>query len=279
MWKQWVITIAILAWMPITILAAEPAKSSATAPAANHPIRVLLVTGGHPFKRDAFFAMFNGVPDIRYKEVTHPTAQAEFNPEKSSEYDVMVLFDMWWKEFPEVAKQNLLKLLRQGKPLVILHHALNTYKDWREFDKIVGAEYYLKERDGHPESNFTMQVKFKVEIVDPDHPITKGMKDFEILDETYGLVDVFQNVKPLLKTAHPKSMKTIGWTHNYENSPIVFIQPGHGPTIFKNPNYRKLVMRSIRWAAGRLGADPAVSASRPTIINQDPRSTQTQPAK
>lgn len=279
MWKRMVIVIAMLATLPLTAFAAGQAEPPASAPPKDGLIRVLIVTGGHPFKRDAFFAMFKGVPDISYKEVVHPGAQAWLDPKKSGEYDVMVWFDMWWKEFPEVAKQNLLNLLKQGKPLVILHHALNTYKDWPEADKIIGAEYYFNERNGHPVSNYTHNVKMKVQIVNPDHPITRGMQDFEIQDETYNLVEVFPNVKPLVKTEHPASMKIIGWTHTYGKSPVVFIQPGHGPKVFGNPNYRKLIMQSIRWAAGRLEPKRAACTTQSAETNIDSRRAQTKPSQ
>jgi uncharacterized protein len=32
-------------------------------------------------------------------------------------------------------------------------------------------------------------------------------------------------------------------------SPVAYLQPGHGPTAFGNPNYRRLVANAIRWAA------------------------------
>jgi len=251
----------------------------ASVPARATPIRVLVLTGGHPFEQDPFFAMFKGHSDISYKEVVQPEAQEWFDPKKAGEYDVMVWFDMWWGDVPDSTKDNLLGLLKKGKPLVVLHHALNTYKDWPEADKIIGAEYYFNERDGHPESNYTIGARFKVEIVDPKHPITFGMKDFEVVDETYGLVEVSPDVKPLLKTDHPTSSKLIGWTHTYGRSPVVFIQPGHGPEIYSHPSYRELVIRSIRWAADRATPGPASCTTKPAAADRDRESVHSQPAE
>jgi type 1 glutamine amidotransferase len=54
-----------------------------------------------------------------------------------------------------------------------------------------------------------------------------------------------------LTTDHPTSGKVIAWAHRYKNSPVVYIQLGHGPEAYNNPNYRTLVARSIHWVAGR----------------------------
>ncbi len=279
MWKLAIILMAIPAATSSAAFAAGPAGAPASSPAKGEPIRVLIVTGGHPFEHDPFFAMFKGLADISYREVVQPEAQKWFDPKKAGQYDVMVWFDMWWGDVPDSTKENLLSLLKKGKPLVVLHHALNTYKDWPEADQIIGGEYYFNQRDGHPESNYTIGARFKVEIVDPMHPITFGMKDFEVVDETYGLVEVSPDVKPLLKTDHPTSSKLIGWTHAYGRSPVVFIQPGHGPEIYRHPSYRELVIRSIRWAAGRLTSDPASRTTKPAAADRDRESAHSQPAE
>ncbi len=41
-----------------------------------HKIRVLLVTGGHPFEKEPFFKLFQDNPDITYQAVEHPDAHA-----------------------------------------------------------------------------------------------------------------------------------------------------------------------------------------------------------
>jgi uncharacterized protein len=73
--------------------------------------------------------------------------------------------------------------------------------------------------------------------------------DFKIIDETYDNVYIRENVTPLLTTDHPKSNKIIGWINNYNNTKIVYLQPGHGPQVFENNDYRKLIEQSIHWLA------------------------------
>lgn len=222
---------------------------------ADDPIRVLIITGGHDFEREAFFEIFKGEKDITYREVQHPNATRMFRPDKRASYDVIVLYDMW-QTITEEDAEAALDLLREGKGVVALHHCIASYNDSPEYEQIIGGKYFLKEtKEGDktiPASTYKHDQTINVHIADPDHPITKGMKDFTIHDETYGSFRVREGVHRLLETDHPLSGTTIGWCHKYEASRIVYIQLGHDHLAYNNPNYHQLVQQAIRWAAGRL---------------------------
>ena len=38
-------------------------------------------------------------------------------------------------------------------------------------------------------------------------------------------------------------------------SPVAYLQPGHGPTAYANPNFRRLLANAIRWAASPAAHD------------------------
>ena len=57
-------------------------------------LNVLLVTKGHPFERDAFFAVFESWRDIACTAVEQPAAQAFFTAEAARPWDAFVLYDM-----------------------------------------------------------------------------------------------------------------------------------------------------------------------------------------
>mgnify|MGYP000415292203 CR=1 FL=1 len=42
------------------------------------------------------------------------------------------------------AKQDFLARLKEGKGLVVMHHAIASYQKWPEYAKIIGAKYYLE---------------------------------------------------------------------------------------------------------------------------------------
>ncbi len=53
----------------------------------------------------------------------------------------------------------------------------------------------------------------------------------------------------LLTTGHPKGNSQIAWTTKYKNSPVFYLQLGHDSKAWINPNYPKLLINAIQWAA------------------------------
>ncbi|MBI5094914.1 MAG: ThuA domain-containing protein [Candidatus Hydrogenedentes bacterium] len=239
-------------WLCVVALLAFATSQAA---AAQHPLRLLVVTGGHGFDHDPFFDLFKTMPGVEYTEAVQPAANALYTREAAKSYDVVVLYDMV-QEISDEQKQDLVRLLKKdGKGLVAIHHSMANYLYWPEFRKILGGRYYTKPLTvngvEHSKSGYEHDVHFTVQIADPKHPITKGMKDFELVDETYSDYDIERGITPLLKVNHPKSAPVIAWTNKYGKARIVVIQSGHGPTAYSNPNYRQILENAIRWAGGK----------------------------
>ncbi|CAN5475904.1 hypothetical protein BH23BAC1_BH23BAC1_34990 [soil metagenome] len=213
-------------------------------------INILIITGGHDFDRESFFGMFDKFENLNYQEVEHPEALNYLNLEKSSTYDVLVFYDMP-SEISDKHKTDFLELARNGKNMLFLHHSIVSYDGWEEYENLVGGHYYnrpyQKGNTELPSSEYSHDENIKVYIENKEHPITKGISDFDIFDETYNNVYINKNIEPLIATDHPQSNKIIGWINRYKNSKIVYLQPGHGPQIFENKNYQTLVEQSIRW--------------------------------
>lgn len=208
--------------------------------------RILIVTGGHDFEREAFFEIFKEMPGVSYLEVIQPEANELWDSTLMEQYDVLVFYDMF-QEIDNPQKAAFIKLLEKGKGVVFLHHSLASYQDWREFEKIIGGRYVESGSD-QEKSSYQHDVEVPVQIADHMHPVTEGLRDFLILDEVYGNFRVLPSVHPLLRTTHPESGEVIGWTHRYINSRIVYIQPGHDHHAYENPNYRRLLKQAIDWA-------------------------------
>ena len=213
---------------------------------------MLLVTGGHGFEKKPFFKMFQDNPEITYEAAEHPNAQKLFAAEAAKAWDVLVLYDMH-QPITEDAKADFVARLKEGKGLVVLHHAIANYQAWPEYSAIIGAHYYLAATNingvAKPRSAFKHGVDFKVHVADRRHPVTRGLKDFAIHDETYKWFDVFRDCHPLLTTDEPESNKVIGWAKTYERARVVYIQLGHDHFAYENPNYQQLVRQAIRWTA------------------------------
>jgi uncharacterized protein len=232
-------------------LTALAADSAAKAPAK---IRVLVVTGGHGFEKEPFFKLFQDNPDITFQAAEHPNAHKLLTAEAAKEWDVLALYDMH-QEISDAAKADLVARLKEGKGLVVLHHAIANYQAWPEYTAIIGAHYYLAATNingvAKPRSAYKHGVDFKIHVADTRHPVTRGVKDFNIHDETYKWFDVSQDCHPLLTTDEPESNKVIGWAKTYERARVVYIQLGHDHFAYENPNYGQIVRQAIRWTAKR----------------------------
>jgi type 1 glutamine amidotransferase len=188
--------------------------------------------------------------NIQYQIAELPAAYEMFLPENRSKYDVLVFYHMWQTITDEQAKV-LSDCISQGKPLVVLHHSICAYDDWPEYVNIIGGKYFHKpttiKGKEYPACSYIHDLHFTVKIINPADPVTKGLTDFDIFDETYKGFYVDENVTPLLSTDEPSSTPVIGWSKMYGKARIVTLQSGHDAATFENPDFRKLLRQAIEW--------------------------------
>ena len=215
----------------------------------------MVVTGGHGFEHDPFFKVFDGMETVNYVEAVQKDHSELFEDIGGWDYDVIVFYSMTQNISPK-RRRNFIKLLDRGVGVVALHHTMGAYQEWPEFKKIIGTKYYLKEavEDGvtHGEASFKHDVDIRVHVTNKSHPITKGMLDFTIHDETYKNCWFDEKNRVLLTTDHATSDETIGWVRRYRKAKICTIQLGHDSKAYANDNYAQLVERAILWTAGKL---------------------------
>ncbi len=225
--------------------------------AAKSPIRILVVTGGHSYDKPSFNEMLNSLgKNITNQVVEFPAAFDQFLPENRANYDVLVFYHMWQKITPDQEKV-FAECIYEGKPLVVLHHSICAFDEWPEYWKIIGGKYFHKPTtlDGkkYPACTYNHDLNFKVNVVKKKHPITKGVKDFDLFDETYKGYYIASGVVPLLTTTEPSSNSVIGWTSQYGRARVVTLQSGHATPTFQNENFRRLLKQAIEWSyAGKI---------------------------
>lgn len=229
--------------MPASIANAEP------------PIRVAITTGGHGYETDEFHEMFRSLEGVEFFVAEYPKAAEVFTPEVRKHIDVYVFYDLYQK-IDAATKQHMLDTLKEGKGIVGMHHSIASFEDWPEYVNIIGARYFLKpgvkfKGKTYKRSTYKHDVNLDMKVVAKDHPVTKGLCDFSIVDEPYGGYWVSPQSTILLKTEHKESQGPTAWAHQYDASRVVFIQHGHDSKAYVNPSLRKLLQNAIRWTARR----------------------------
>jgi type 1 glutamine amidotransferase len=214
-------------------------------------VHVLVVTGGHEYNKEGFERLLNVLP-ITYECVEHPNAHVMLKPDVIAKYDVVLLYDMPSK-ISEETQSDFIAMLEKGKGLVVLHHALGSYQRWEEYTNIAGGKYHFnnwsKDDSIHPPSGYIHDVTFQVKVADRNHPVTKGVSDFKITDETYSKMEVLPSVHPLLVTDEPSSCPLIAWTNDYRKARVATLLLGHDEKAWEHPSFQKILAQAILWTA------------------------------
>jgi uncharacterized protein len=263
---------------------AESEKASAGRP------KVLVVTAGHSFEAEPFFAIFDADTGIDWEGVEQPDAMACFGPEQVGRWDAIVMYDMPGLRFvdgetifvdpPEDFQRRFIGMLEAGQGFVFLHHAMSAWPSWPAYADIIGGRFHYTPAEFHgtmwPDSGYHFDVTHHVSVLDVDHPVCAGVDDgFELTDELYMVPVLEDSLQPLLRTdapmtsdhfysaalaikkryndrsgwTHPPASPLLGWVKTAGRSPVVYLQPGHGPSAYGNASYRRLVANAIRWVA------------------------------
>ncbi|MAG84426.1 hypothetical protein CMK10_09720 [Candidatus Poribacteria bacterium] len=212
-------------------------------------IAVAVVTGKHTFDIPGFQQMFSSMSNMEFYLQDLENFVADVG-KYNDKYDV-VLFYNFHQQTPVVDERDgamilnsINKLAENGQGIFVLHHAILAFPNWEIWSQIVG----ITDRRFGYHGNQTIQT----DLMDDSHPITYGLKSWEMVDETYTMNEVGDDSQPLLAIDHVNSMHTVGWTRHYGNGRVFCYQSGHDNQSFYNPNFRTVVFRGIQWLANRI---------------------------
>lgn len=179
------------------------------------PRRLLTIARGHPYERDAFHTLFEGLDEYDVAHAEQPAAQQLLGPQAARQYDAILCYDMPGIDFTagdaprpvapnESFTESYLAMLEAGVGLVLMHHAIAAWPAWPEYADIVGGRFHYRQaqlRGQHwPDSGYRHQVSHTLSVVQ-SHPVTEGLPEqFDMVDELY-LCPVFEDdVIPLLRS-------------------------------------------------------------------------------
>ncbi|MBI4604809.1 MAG: ThuA domain-containing protein [Planctomycetes bacterium] len=215
------------------------------------PLRILILTGddypGHQWRLTSpvLRAVLEEEPRFEVALVDKPDYLA--SPELGR-HDVVVLQWMNWEK-PDpgpAARENLKRLVEGGKGLVLIHFACGAFKDWPEFRSLAGRVYDPKLPPHDPYG------RFRVEIARPEHPVTRGLQDFETTDELYTCLAGEAPVE-VIATARSKVTgkdEPMAIAHGYGKGRVFQSPLGHDVRALESPAVQELLRRGVAWAGG-----------------------------
>jgi len=230
-------------------VSAAAVSAALAAPAGGKAIRVLIVTGhdypAHKWRQTT--------PVIR--KALEETGRFEVrvceDPEIMSahigeRYDVVVLHYCDWETSSpsKAALEGLADFVRRGGGLVAIHFASGAFPNWPEYVRLIGRVWDRK-------STHDPYGPFRVHVVRKDHPITRGMDDFDTTDELYFCLTGDTPIEVLL-TAHSKVKdreEPMGFVLRYGKGRVFHTPLGHDVRALSSPGVVRLLRRACEWAA------------------------------
>ncbi|MGC8742841.1 MAG: ThuA domain-containing protein [Verrucomicrobiia bacterium] len=213
--------------------------------------RILIVTGndypGHEWKKTtpALTNLLSKDPRLKVDVLYDPNKLGEVD---LKQFDAVILHFMNWETTspPARARANLEQFVKNGKGLMLIHFACGAWQDWKEFRQIAGRVWNPKFRPHDPRGVFL------VEITDKEHPITRGLKDFQTDDELYTCLDGDSPIHILAKAKSKVDSKDypIAFALEYGRGRVFHTVLGHDVKAITNSVVPELFRRGCDWVAG-----------------------------
>jgi type 1 glutamine amidotransferase len=242
-------TLCLVAGLMVPVQAAD--KAEADKPVEAEPTRVLVVTGrdvpAHDW-RTTTPVLREHLEQAGMFEVVVCEEPLVLESSALDSYDVILLNYYNWKRpgITAKARENLLAFVKGGRGLVSFHFSCRAFQDWPEYRNLIGRIW--TEGSGHGPRG-----PFKVKVARSDHPITRGIVDFDADDELYAKLvgDAKINVLIEAYSDWSKRVEPLAWTLDYGKGRVFNIVLGHDVKACRNPTFALMLQRGTAWVARR----------------------------
>ncbi len=163
-----------------------------------------------------------------------------FKSSSLSSYDLCVSYTE--DRLGDEQAAGLLTYVLNGGGLLAIHTGIAVQARY-EAAHLIGARF-----KSHPD-----QKVLTYKPTAADHIITEGVGSFAIMEEPYQFdLDNLIETTTLLEYESEGRQWPAAWAHKYGLGKVVYLSPGHQAASFREPEYRKLILRGALWAAGSL---------------------------
>jgi type 1 glutamine amidotransferase len=135
-------------------------------------------------------------------------------------------------------QKDIWDFVEHGGGFLALHNAHTLYPPNGLYYKLFGGDF-----GGHPKPyTFTVRVENK------NHPITRGVEDFDIYDEQHMSKYWLDQEHLLLRSvARDNQQAAAGWWRETGKGRFCYLSPGHTPEAINHPMMQLLIRNAARW--------------------------------
>ena len=238
--------------VPVLLLTAYPLAVHAQAPSGGRVKVLFLGDDGHhrPFERAK-----NILPVLAYQGVDlfYTDDPADLESSVLGEYHALIFYN----NQPAISDAQMAALgtfIENGGGLVVLHCASASFQNSEAFIRLVGAAF-----KSHGTGTF------RATRVQADHPVVRGVPEFESWDETY--IHTKHNpdrtvleVRRLDGHEEPWS-----WVRDYGKGRVFYTAWGHDQRTWGNEGFQQLVTQAVKWTAGDWALEQQLAEPRPAV--------------
>jgi type 1 glutamine amidotransferase len=169
-------------------------------------------------------------------------------------YDVIVSNWNTWPDnnlrFPDKWEKDFSRYIRNGGGAVFIHAGASSFYGWDDYHKIGIGRWGKDTKHGE-------QTRGKISGFDREHPVTRGFRDFNIIDEFWEKTDISPGAQPLAsvtatdtKDGHQINENSVFVTRTGKGRSF-FTTLGHNERALLNSGLQTLILRATQWASKR----------------------------
>jgi type 1 glutamine amidotransferase len=154
------------------------------------------------------------------------------------------------EDLTDAAEGRLHEAVSSGTGLAGWHGMAASFRSSLQFSLLAGASFLE-----HPGGE-GVPVPYTINIVDPVHPVTAGVRDIDIASEQY-----YMHVDPavhVLATStftgeHLRCLDEVvmpaAYVREWGEGRVFYATPGHDPAELRIPDVERLIRQGMKWAA------------------------------
>ena len=137
-------------------------------------------------------------------------------------------------------QKAVVEFVEAGGGFLNLHNSMGLYPEGPYLD-LVGGRY-----KGHGPLE-----RFGVEVVDANHPVTRGVSDFFVADEQHTPSYDSQKVGLLLRNRSDQgTVAAAGWAYQAGKGRLCHLANGHTRESLDHPMFQRLMRNAVAWCLG-----------------------------
>jgi len=139
----------------------------------------------------------------------------------------------------EVMPDEILRYIEEGHGFLAVHSGLAFFEKDTSGMLDINGSFFIR----HPD-----RCDVTLNVVKPEHPVTKGIETFVTRDEHYEIGMICDDADVFLRSmSETGGNQVAGYSRLFGDGRFCALTPGHILDVWENPMFRKLLLNAMAW--------------------------------